>query len=160
MQLELGAEVDQSLVAERLQGAVSYHGTQQLEVSHKDVQCGEVDVNVLPPLKVFFIPVDSVDSLLYLTDVAQIWLEVAVPVIAGGFWGVDLVVQQRHRAAPTSSPLTGTAQFGAGSLQEVLAVSRKVLSGVFHVSSPQQYCLVEQLGLGLQLLGTVTWTEL
>ena len=88
MQLELGAEVDQSLVAERLQGAVSYHGTQQLEVSHKDVQCGEVDVNVLPPLKVFFIPVDSVDSLLYLTDVAQIWLEVAVPVIAGGFWGV------------------------------------------------------------------------
>ena len=31
MELELGAEVDQSLVTERLQGSVSYHGAQQLE---------------------------------------------------------------------------------------------------------------------------------
>ena len=68
------------------------------------------------------------------------------------------MVQQGHCLA-AFPPSPGPAQVGAGSLKKVLAVSREVLPGVFHVSPPQLDGLVEQFGLGLELFCAVTWPE-
>ena len=111
-------------------------------------------MNIVSLLKVFLVPVDSEDPLLYLTEVGQVWLEVALPVVSLGLGSVHLVVQQGHTAPSPSLPPAG---LHAGPLQEMLAVRGEVLPGHSHVSSPQLYRLVEQLGLGLELVSAVTW---
>ena len=47
VELELGAEVDQSLVTERLERSVSYHGTHQLTTNIQGVSVSLVNVKYL-----------------------------------------------------------------------------------------------------------------